>query len=249
MKRARSPGSLSDPSFGEPPQFAPDLQRHVDPRVAERHPVVEPQEGHGHHAVLSYPQRVRHGQAGQHVQRLDHAQLGIQRQGHQVVDAAERAQVLTLTRDRERAPAADPVDDALRDKLLEGAAHRLAAQPGGGDQLSLGRHPLSRRVAPGRDGLPQIRRELPVRGGLSSAARGAGRCGPGGCPPRRGIVPDGRHDPQRRTGGPGGSGWQRNSCSCAGVLAIRGDGARIATFRRPYCGARGDHVKAQRRPS
>jgi hypothetical protein len=115
--------------------------------------------------------------ARQHVQRLDHLQLGVERQRHQIVDAAERPQVLPLSRHREGAPAADPVDDALGHELLEGPAHRLAAQPGRRDEFGLGRQLPALGIPPGGDGLAQVGRHLPVGTAMAGLFRhGAQRC-------------------------------------------------------------------------
>jgi hypothetical protein len=149
---------------------------------------VQPQERGGHDAVLAGPQLGRDLDAGQHVQRLDHLQLGVERQRHQVVDAAQRPQVLALARHHEGAPAADPVDDALGDQLLERATHRLPAQPGRRDQLGLGRQPLAPGIPPGRDGLAQAGRHLAVGTALDRLVRhGAQRCA-GGSGFQRGLL-------------------------------------------------------------
>jgi hypothetical protein len=104
---------------------------------------------------------------GQHVQWLHDLHLGVQREGHQVIDAAEGPQVLPITGHGERAPPAYPVDDTLGDEFLEGPAHRLPAQPGGRDNLRLSRQPLPSRVPAGRDRLAQVGRHLAVRGDLA----------------------------------------------------------------------------------
>jgi len=59
---------------------------------------------------------------------------------------------------RERATAPHPVDGALAGELLEGSAHRLAAQSRSSDELSLSRQPLAGRIPPGGYGLAQARR-------------------------------------------------------------------------------------------
>src|SRR5216683_4336691 len=215
------------------PEAAAELHREVDAGVAEGHALMQPQEGHCHDGVVGDVQLVGDLQAGQHVQRLDDLHLGVQRHRHQKLDAAEGPQILAVARDGERAAAAHPVDDTLGDEFLEGPAHRLAAQPGGGDNLGLGGQPLPGRVPASGDRLAQVGRHLTVRADLA---------GPHGS--QRGADGSGLH----RTA-PARSCYTRscdarscNARSCnARSCGAQSWGARLrgalwrGLFRRPYC--------------